>query len=636
MSASFRKVFAILCFLFPLLSNSQNSAYFQSRNYQKALQDQTRSLSGLPGPAYWQNSAKYSIDVSYDPQTNMLSGKAEIAYLNNSPDELNQLVFNIYQDIFRKGNSRDWDLGMGDLHQGTVINRLRINDEEFDVNNTAKIGRNGTKLIVKPEVKIPKKDSALIFIDWEVKLPAQRTVRMGKYSDSIVFVAYWYPQIAVYDDIDGWDMIPYNGSVEFYNDWNDYDVRITVPNNYGVWATGLLQNPDEVFQAAIAERYRRALTADDVVQIIHNHDYRQNKVFKQKKSSKTLTYHFKAEQVPDFSFGTGLELNWDGVSVVVDHQSQRRVLADAVYPQTTLHYDKVADYSRQSIDYMSHTMPGIAFPWPQMTTMSNGRRGGGMETPMMAINGVPASASGNFGLTFHEIAHTYMPFYLGTNEKKYAWMDEGWATLWPHKLVDSIFENANYLKNLMEGYEKSAGFEMDIPPMIPNQLMGSAYSSLRLASYIRPAVAYYFLEQELGNELFSFALRSYMNIWAGKHPLPHDFFHLFETATDRNLSWFFLPWFYEFAYPDLSIKKVTNDGKIVIQNTGGLPLPVELAIAYTDDSTERFYYPSSIWATEDKVFLVETSGQKKIREISLGNELIPDTNRKDNSMLIID
>lgn len=633
MTVFFRPLLILGWLLLPAILLAQNSAYYQSRNYQKALQHQTRSLSGLPGPSYWQNAARYSIDATLDPVAAIVSGKANIVYFNNSPDDLSQLVFNLYQDIFRKGNSRDWDLGMPDLHEGTLINKLIINGEDIDVKNSRKVSLNGTKLIVRPSKKINKLDSVNILVEWKVNLPTQRTVRMGKYSDSIIFVAYWYPQLAVYDDIDGWDMISYNGSVEFYNDWNDYDVRITVPQSYIVWATGLLQNPEEVFHPNIVQRYHKALVSKDVVQIISNQDYKSKRVFK---PSKFQTFHFKAQQVPDFSFGAGLGLNWDGVSVVVDKQTQRSVLADAVYPQGTLHYDKVAEYSRKSIEYMSFTMPGIAFPWPQMTTMSSGRRGGGMETPMMAINGDPESASGNFGLTFHEIAHTYMPFYMGTNEKKYAWMDEGWATLWPHVLVDSIFEGASYLSNLMEGYEKAAGFEMDIPPMIPNQLLGASYPSLRLASYIRPAVAYYFLEQELGNEIFTYALRSYMDVWAGKHPLPHDFFHLFETVADRDLSWFFAPWFYEFAYPDLSIKKVTKDGKVVVQNTGGLPLPVELHITYTDDRREHLSLPASVWESNGKVLMVEIPGEGAIREIILGSNTIPDANRKDNMMLMID
>jgi hypothetical protein len=623
---------SIAVLLMNLLAKAQTFVYPTHRNWERAIEKGTRTYTGIPGRNYWQNQAKYKLNASLSVKKSYLKGHGTITYYNNSPDTLDRLVFNIYQDIYRKGNSRDWDLGIDDLHGGTRITDLIWNGTSINPKDQSKVNRLGTKLLVRPGMKILPGDSVLIETKWEVPIPTKRTVRMGKYSDSVIFIAYWYPQIAVYDDLDGWDMISYGGSVEFYNDFNDYDVSISVPSSYVVWATGELLMPDRIFSNNILNRLNFAKESKEVVKVIDVPDYKQKKVFRK---GHDKVFRFKANGISDFSFGVGSNLVWDAVSVSVDGNG-RSILASAVYPSGAKHWDKVAHFSQLSIEYMSKTRPGIPFPYSHMTTMHNGKAAGGMETPMMAINGAPTSESGNFGLTFHEIAHTYMPFYMGTNEKKYAWMDEGWATLWPHTLVDSLFPGANYLENLIRGYEQVAGTENDLPPMIPNQFMAANYSSLRLGTYVRPAVAYYFLEQTLGSELFTKALHFYMSTWNGKHPSPIDFFASFEHVADTDLSWYFRPWFYTSAYPDLSLRKITSNNQLVVENIGGLPLPVHIKVIFVDDSSEEIMLNTDVWRSGERTILVPLNGKSSIREAEMNSRLIPDVNRKDNKLLIID
>lgn len=259
-----------------------------------------------------------------------------------------------------------------------------------------------------------------------------------------------------------------------------------------------------------------------------------------------------------------------------------------------------------------------------------------MESPMMANNGSPDDAADRLGLTFHEIAHSYMPFYMGTNEKKYAWMDEGWASLWPAFLLDSLYPDDLYLEKRIAAFEKTAGKEMDIPPMVPSQLLGADYSSLRLASYTRPAFTYYFLIDALGKEVFMKALHHYMNTWNGKHPMPLDFIRSFELVADQDLSWFFKPWLFNNAYPDLSIKKITENGKVVIENKGGLPLPILLYITYSDQSHESISFSSAIWSDNETAVIIEVPQAKPIQSLSLGSKKVPDVNPKDNFLLRID
>ena len=611
----------------------QSHTYFIPRNIQKTYHKQTRQPIGLPGVNYWQNRADYQIEAEIDLETGLLSGEESINYLNQSPDTLDRLVFNLYQDIFRKGNSRDWDLGKEAVNDGTEIQSLTINGIEVDFDNRRQVSRQGTKLVVSLDHPIKPKSANEIKVSWKLQIPDKRTVRMGKYSDSIMFVAYWYPQIAVYDDIDGWDMISYQGSVEFYNEFGNFDVTLHTSSDVVVWATGMLQNGADIYDTGVWTRYQAAQNSDTIVPVIRAVDYRNKQVLRNAEGN---TWHFKAEMVPDFTFGLGKGMLWDASTLKLSNSLNKDVLISAVYPESAVSYNKVAAYSRSSIQFMSDVMPGIPFPYPSMTTFCNGRNSGGMESPMMANNGAPDDEANLFGLTFHEIAHTYMPFMMGTNEKKYAWMDEGWATWWPGLLVDSIFQQHHYHERTVRNFESSAGNETDVPPMILNQLLGSNYSSLRLASYVRPAMAYHFLHDALGNDLFTRALRYYMNVWQTKHPMPMDFIRIFEMVADSDLSWFFNPWLFEQAYPDLGIKKVTADNTIVVENKGGLPLPVSLSVAYTDGTQELFTYSTAVWKNDDKALLIETPSEKHIREITLGDKKVPDVNRKDNYLLLID
>lgn len=625
---SIRFLLIAACF-YVSAASAQMADRFQSVEYKRALEKGTRSPDGSPGPNYWQNTASYSIDAEFFPEENKIRGKAKINYSNNSPDTLRQLVFDLYQDLYRKGNTRDWDIGMADLHEGTLISKMKINGTEIDVHARRDLRRQQTKLIVK--TLLPPGSQHEIEVEWEVPIPASRTVRMGRYSDSVAFVAYWFPHIAVYDDIDGWDMIPYRGSVEFYNGFKDFDVRLTLPADFLVWATGLLQNPDQIFQPDIVARYYKAMETEEVINIITTNDYARNAVINKQAKH---TWHFLAEAVPDFSFAAAKGFNWDAVSIEVE--PGRRVLTDAVYPEGVIHYEKVAAYARQSIQFMSESVPGIPFPYPQMTNFCNGRPSGGMETRMMANNSAPLDEPNIFGLTFHEIAHTYFPFAMGTNEKKYAWMDEGFASLWPHLMVDSLFPDYRYLERTVGGFQDRAYVETAVPPMVPNHMIGADYPALRLASYVRPAVALHFLEDAMGTEMYLLGLRTFMKEWEGKHPLPHDFFNMLERVSGMRLNWFFEPWFYGFAYPDLAIHKVTDDRKLVIENKGGLPLPVELAFTYTDGSTENLSFSTAIWQSGEKQIMVDIPGHLPVKQIRLGNAVIPDSYPRNNLLHIID
>lgn len=612
---------------------AQNTKSYIPLNIQKAIGNHTRTTIGIPGKNYWQNHSNYKITVDFSPEKNTLSGKVEIVYFNESPDTLSSLVMNLYQNIFQKGNSRDWNIGNFDLHDGVQIRSLKIDGQKLD--NKKYVSRD-TKLIVTLAKKLLPKDSLRVDVEWSEKFPSEVPIRMGKYSDSSYLIGYWYPQMAVYDDIDGWDMISYHGSVEFYNDFSNYDVSVKVPEGWMVWATGVWQNNEDILHPQVNDKYLKAQKSDEIISIISQKDYNANKVFAK---SGGKTFRYKASSVPDFAFAVAKGFNWDGTSLLVDHNKQ--VFVDAVYPEHAVSGKHIAGYARQSIDYMSKHEPGLPYPYPKMTTYLNGRRNGGMEFPMLANNGDPAVMdSDSSGLaeamevTFHEIAHSYMPFFMGTNEKKYAWMDEGWARLWPHQLVDSIFENADYMEYVVKSYETKAGVEYDVPPIVPNYLLAANYQSLRLASYERSAMAYHFMKDAVGENVFKKALNHYMRIWAGKHPIPIDFFSCIQFIISENLNWFIEPWFYNHAYPDLAIKDVIDNKKIVVENVGGLPLPIHLKIVFDDNTTEIIEKNSTAWKNNAVTFVISPVTSKPIKEVFLGSDVIPDSNKENNHLLI--
>jgi len=603
-----------------------NIDYFP-REYAGAYKNGTRSKDGSPGPNYWQNHSDYEIDVWVNPESGLIDGSESISYYNNSPDTLKRIVIRLYQNIYKKGNSRQFSIGNVDLTDGMEISKLQIDGVKYDP-ASRDVYQSATNMSVKLEKSLAPGSVTKVEIDWEFTLPQKRWIRFGQYNEGHLFAGYWYPQIAVYDDIDGWDMIDYAGMAEYYNDINNYNVNITVSSDFVVWATGELQNPDKVFQKKIADIYQQALTSDDVINIITQKDYKNGMVTKPREKN---TWKFRAQHTPDFAFAASNNANWDAVSLVVDSKG-KRVLTSAVYPDSAIHYQDVAMIARNAVEYMSYDLPGWPFPYPQVTVFANGRKRGGMEFPMMANDGAPDDYADLQGLTFHEILHNYFPFYMGTNERKYAFMDEGWARYLPTGFLEKYEPEDNYLQRTISAYEKFAGSENELPPMIPTYIFND-YQTQRMAAYTRPAVAYHFLKETLGEELFRVALQEYMQRWNGKHPSPYDFFNTFNEMTGEDLSWFWNPWFFESGYPDLAIKDLTNNNLVLVEKIGNIPLPIEIHVTYTDGSEEQINQSARVWKDAAKMTAIQLYTDKKVKEISLGNELIPDI-QKDNNLWI--
>ena len=600
------------------------------RDMLHAFKNGTRSYSGKPGPNYWVNSTDYQIRVSIDPQTHRLAGRANLVYHNQSPDTLNEIVFRSYADIFRYGTSRDWPVDSSDVGNTMRVESITVNDSAVAVSGeNSRLRRRGTNMTLILPHRLAPHANLNLSIAWHFTFPFKTHLRMGAYDSTSFFVGYWYPQIAVYDDVNGWDHYNYGGLVEFYNDCNNFDVRISVPKNMVVWATGVLQNPKQLLPATVYERYERALTSDAIVHVLDSTEV-ADRVFEINPSAHH--WHFKANKVPDFAFALSDHYLWDMVSVTVDPKTERRTTIHAAYKAASADFYEVAQIARAALDYYSKELPAVPFPYPELTVFNGG---GGMEYPMMVNDGSSSRHAGTVHVTTHEIAHSYFPFYMGINERKYAWMDEGWATMLPFELQHRLEPAYDPVKRAVGRYTAAAGSEMDIPPRVPTIVYGpNAYvPAYRNAAYSRSGVAYLMLQKTLGKTKFRKALRAYIGRWHGKHPLPTDFFFTINEVAGEDLSWFWKPWFFDFGYPDLRLKEVAQkDGlwRFTVEKIGALPVPVELTVTTADSQTVTIEAGAAVWKDGKTERILRKKIDGGVLRAELESEHIPDVNPKDN------
>jgi len=583
----------------------------------------TRSWDGKPGTDYWQNNSDYILKVELDPESGLVSGEGKIIYYNNSPDTLSKIVIRLYQDIFKASTPRDYGIKPEAFTDGIELERLVVNGEELDPDTAGY--RSYTNYYLKMPAPALPKSKTEIQIAWNFKL-STKTLRMGKYREGGFFIAYWYPQIAVYDDVDGWDITEYTGSVEFYNDFNNYEVEITVPENYLIRATGEMLNANEILEPKIYDKYIRALESDSVIRIITVDDLDDGEITRYENN----TWKYSAINVSDFTFACVKNYLWDGVSIIVDDKTGRRTFVDVLYREEDKNYDEGVYLSKLVVEDLSKNFPGWPFPYSHMTTFCNGsKRGGGMESPMMAVDGTHSNRTYLLSLLYHEIAHTYFPFYMGINERKYAWMDEGWATFLPKEFTHKI--DSSYSHYMIPKYRYNAvlGKENNVPLMLLSKSVKG--TPLYAINYGRAFFAYVALEELLGSDLFKIAMKEYISRWNNKHPLPYDFFFTFNDASGEDLSWFWKPWFYEFGYCDLGLEQ-NDEGDFIVKMIGNQPVPVEVKVVYDDGKEQIIKESTRVWKNGNKEFVLDIDENKKVSSIEIDVEKIPDYNSENNNL----
>ena len=610
---------AVFCIFVMGTARGQEGSLWMPEVYRKAYQQGTRSYDGRPGPEYWQNSSSYRIQVTVDPPTRTLTGTETIRYVNHSPDVLTQLVIRLYQNLYKVGAARTGSMPPEKLHQGVEVTKILLNGEE--AGQFSEDGTNATLSL--PEGLVPG-DSLRLEIHWSEQLTCQG-YRSGFYDQSTAFAGYWYPQIAVYDDLNGWDTHQYTGQLEFYNDFADFDVTVSLPDSFIVWGTGVLQNPDQVLENNILRRFRRAQRSDDIIHIVTAEDLEQSNVTR---SGGANAWHFRAAGVTDFAFAFSSHYLWDGTSVEVDPAGERRAFIQSAYRADAGSFDQVAEVSRKTVDYLSREMPGIPYPFPTMTVFNGS---GGMEYPMMVNESAFSSFASTFGVTSHEIAHTYFPFYMGINERMYAWMDESFATFLPTGLQSEL-PGGNFRDHYTQRVADFFDQHFPVPIIVTSDQLGR--TSYRINSYGKPALAWDVLKGVLGDDMFKQTLQEFMHRWHGKHPMPYDLFFSFNDAAGEDLSWFWKPWFFEARVPDLGIRSVRKAGDtywVTVENRGGMPAPVDLSATFADQSTLIIHHTASVWQGGGSEVTLPIRSAKNLRSVTLKHTGMIDVNPENDA-----
>jgi len=438
----------------------------------------------------------------------------------------------------------------------------------------------------------------------------------------ILFLGQWYPKLAVYDDIKGWDINIYSGDREFYYDPGNYEYTVKVPSGYITWGSGLLQNGGEVLTKKIYKKFLQAQTSDSIISVVGLSDYQTGVPVTQ-----DTVWKFKADNVSDVAFGISDHFIWDATSTEI---SGHRVLIGAVYPAEARDFKEVAQLGKKSIKYLSTVLPGIPYPFPSMTIFNGTNGSSGMEYPMIVNNPSADNRGRTVDVTVHEITHSYFPFYVLTNETEHTWMDEAFAVMIPYKYQLENGPSLNRLVRAARLMSNIADTGMNIAPITEATLVTGRISHFTF--YMKPAVALYILQDMLGKTMFKTCLSRYIETWCGKHPAPADFFNSVNESCGQNLNWFWSSWFFGNGYPDLGIGLVEEKDDrldVTIEKYGDLPVPVDITVTYSDHTKLNVHQPASVWQNMNTVILpIET--KKKIKKMTLGNDYVPDTNSDNN------
>ena len=582
------------------------------RAIKQAYAKRTRSMDGRPGAKYWQNRARYTMTITALPPDRTVRGTEEITYVNASPDTLRALVIKLFQNIHQPGAPRN-----GGSPQEYLTSGIRI--DRFAVNGAAQPLPDYPPFLTWRPMTLPSplapNDSVHLSFDWQYEI-SRLSGREGMLDSTTYYLAYFYPRVAVYDDYNGWDTMDFMDAQEFYSDFNDYDVTLKVPANYVVWGTGTLTNAAEVLQPEPLRRFQASLTSDDVIHVATRADMNGKRVTAQQS---TNAWHFTASNVPDVTFNVSDHYVWDAASAIVDSATGRRASVQAAYADSAADFHHMVKFGQHSLTWLSSNWPGVPYPY-EKTTIVLGYAD--MEYPMMVNDGSNRDTTFSRFVAEHEIAHTWFPFYMGINETRYAFMDEGWATTFEYLINQADMGPAQaeqFFKQFrVQGWINDPSPIQDLPIVTPEDVLRS--SAWGNNAYGKAALGYLALKDLLGDATFKKALHGFMNRWHGKHPIPWDFFYTVNDVVGQNLNWFWKAWFFEHSYIDVKLAsaiKTAAGYAVTLENVGGMPAPVNLVVTYRDGTTESVHQTPAIWRPNVKRAVVQLATKKPVQSIAL-------------------
>jgi hypothetical protein len=618
------KLLTLAC-LFATINTLAQQPLFMPQNIKKAFTNETRSMDGKPGKNYWQNTGRYNINVSVAPPLKGVTGDETITYINNSPKPLTSIIVKLIMNIHSPGAARQRAAAADYLTTGIHIDQFMQNGKEAKFRDPK--GNTWTQVaLTKP---VATGDSVQLSFKWHYDL-SEESGREGKLDSTSFFLAYFYPRVAVMDDVQGWDRMDFTDAQEFYNDLNDYNVAVTVPKNFLVWGTGDLLNASEVLQAPYLEKFNKSLTSDDVINVVTAKDFAAKNITNQ---NATNTWKWKASNISDMAYCISDHYVWDAASVVVDKTTGRRSSCQAAFLDKSTNFHNQVKHIQHSLDWYSNNWPGVAYPFPKSTIIQGFAD---MEYPMMANDSPQGDDVIQRFIAEHEVGHSYFPFYMGINEHRYGFMDEGWTTAFENLIgqADLGKEKAStFFKQFrVAGWALNPSDETQIPVITPvNILSGQAMGE---NEYGKPALAYLALKDMLGDDLFKKSLHGFMDRWHGKHPIPWDMFNSFSNLSGKDLNWYFSNWFMSTNFMDIAVEKLTPNPSgytLSIKNVGGYAIPTDVVIEYSDSTRETIHQTAAIWEKNQQSAIISIKTKKKIGWLKLDGGIYMDADDKNNT-----
>ena len=589
--------------------------------YELAVGRGTRTRTGAPGPHYWQQWADYKLEAELNPVSKRMSGKGTISYQNRSPDTLKTVYIQLLQNIFAPGARHN--TGVPWSVEGVELGRVAAQGTDLAAGGGEGPGYdvNGTIMRIRLPKPLPPGGTADFALDWKLRVPPDGAPRGGQ-DGEVYFMNYWYPQMAVYDDINGWQIDQYLGNAEFYMGYGNYDVSLTVPAGWLVTATGTLQNPQDVLAQQTRARLDSARSATGVVHVVTDLDREPGRSTTAGKDGR-LTWRFRAQNVRDVAWAASSRYLWDATAAPVgdadgDGRPDTALIQSFYRPEQRInHWDESARYAQYSIEFYSKYL--WPYPYPHMTAVDGPESCGGMEYPMMTCIGGQWDTLGMYEVTTHEIGHMWFPMVVGSDEKRFAWMDEGLTQFDQSQSMDAFFkgfdDEARNRKNYLDFAATGGEVElMHHGDRFPN------YPAYGVAAYYKPATALVALRGVLGRDLFDKAFKEYGRRWRYRHPSPYDFFATFEDVSGRDLSWFWRTWFFETWRLDQAIDTVATVGdslEVGIENRGKAPMPVHLVVTRTDGRADSLDVPVDVWLGGAKRTTVRVAKEPAVKSIEI-------------------
>jgi hypothetical protein len=614
-----------------------------AQSFYKDRSNTFRSASGAPGPEYWQNRADYTIKARLDTVKQELSATETIHYTNNSPDRLQCLWLQMDQNTYRKdARSNNYTGFPASQHtEGYKLAGVEIVQDKKMIK--AEYIITDSRMQIRLREPVPAKGGKIdINISYSYIIPGAfggRTDYVSTKNGTIYEVAQWYPRMCVYDDLEGWSTLPFLGSGEFYCEYGDFNYSITLPWNMLVAGSGELQNPEEVLTAVQMARLAAARKNDKTVMIRMAAEINDPASRPQRRG--LLTWRFNMKNSRDVAFGASSAYIWDAARVNLP--SGKKALAMSVYPvESEGAWGRATEYLKKSIEYFSTQW----FEYPYPVAINEAGIAGGMEYPGIVFDGINDKGGELYWVTAHEIGHNWFPMIVGSDERRYAWMDEGFNTFIDVYASES-FNHGEYAPKRDDEYAPGGGnpakeilpwLKDPQAPVMMTRADGIPEKYRHAIVYFKPAFGLVLLrEYILGKDRFDYAFRRYIHNWAYKHPAPEDFFHTMDNEAGEDLSWFWREWFYHNWSLDQALEKVAytdNDpakgANITIANLDKMVMPVTIEYVLKNGNKQRLSLPVETWIQEQTHTVRLPTDQPLVSVTIDPDGLLPDSNRENN------